>query len=288
MPQHPSAPEDLRGLVEAFGHSAQAVVDLTFTLNERDFEKPTQCPGWTVKDQVSHITSAELAMLGRPDRQVEVPDYDHLKTDVGRAMENGVELRRRRSGQEVVEELQRVLAERMGRLNDPDLSEDTVVETPLGDQRPLPAALRLRIFDVWCHEQDIRTALDRIGNLDSPAAAVSVDWVLKALPWVVVKRARIEPGKVVMIELTGPVQARAGIRVELDEDGKPVGREMFSRGTDETGPIPAIGKTTNIQMATEPFMRRAAGRQRVDELHYTVFGDEEVARRVLQALAITP
>lgn len=287
MPQHPSAPEDLHGLVEAFGHTAQAVVDLTFALNERDFDKPTQCPGWTVKDQVSHITSLELAMLGRPDKLVEVPDYDYLKTDVGRAVENGVELRRRRNGHEVVEELQRVLAERMGRLHDPELSEEDVVDTPLGPM-DLLRALRLRIFDVWCHEQDIRTALGRIGNLDSPAAAVSVDWVLKALPLVVVRRAGIEQGKVVMIELTGPVQARAGIRVEVDEDGRPVGREMFSRGTDETGPIPAIGKTTNIQMATEPFMRRAAGRQPVDELHYTVFGDEEVARRVLEALAITP
>lgn len=287
MPQHPSAPEDLQGLVAAFGHTAQAVVDLTFALNERDFDKPTQCPGWTVKDQVSHVTSLELTMLGRPDKQVQVPEYDYLKTDVGRAVENGVELRRRRAGHEVVEELQRVLAERMGRLHDPELSEEDIVETPIGPT-DLLRALRLRIFDVWCHEQDIRTALGRIGNLDSPAAAVSVDWVLKALPVVVVKRAEIEPGRVVMIELTGPVQARAGIRVELDEDGRPVGREMFSRGTDETGPIPAIGKTTSIQMATEPFMRRAAGRQPVEELHYTVIGDEEVARRVLEALAITP
>ena len=285
---HPSAPEDLHGLVSAFGHTAQAVVDLTSTLSERDFGKPTQCPGWTVKDHVSHVTSLELAMLGRPDRHVEVPDYDYLRSDFARSMENGVELRRPRTGQEVVEELQRVLAERMGRLHDTGLSEETMVETVLGDTRPLPSALRLRVFDVWCHEQDIRTALGRIGNLDSPAAAVSVDLVLKSLPQIVVRRAKIEPGKVVMVELTGPVQARAGIRVERGDDGTPVGREMFSRGTDETGPIPAIGKTTNIQMATEPFMRRAAGRQSVDELHYTVFGDDEIARKVLEALVITP
>lgn len=148
MPQHPSAPEDLTGLVEAFGHTAQAVVDLTFSLGERDFEKPTQCPGWTVKDQVSHITSLELSLLGRPDREIDVPDYDYLKTDIGRAMENGVELRRRRPGLDVVEELQRVLAERMGRLRDPELSEDDVVETLALGTIPLRRALRLRIFDV--------------------------------------------------------------------------------------------------------------------------------------------
>ena len=84
------------------------------------------------------------------------------------------------------------------------------------------------------------------------------------------------------------MQVRAGIRVDVGEDGRPIGREMYSGGTDETGPIPAIGKTTNIKMATEPFMRRAAGRQSVDELHYSAFGDDEVARKVLEALAITP
>ena len=80
--------------------------------------------------------------------------------------------------------------------------------------------MRLRIFDTWCHEQDIREALGRPGNLDSPAAAVSVSQVLDALPMIVVKRVGLEPGKVLMVELTGPVIARSGVRVEAGEDGR--------------------------------------------------------------------
>ena len=65
--------------------------------------------------------------------------------------------------------------------------------TTLGD------LLRLRIFDTWCHEQDIREALGRPGNPDSPAAAVFVSQVLDALPMIVVKRVGLEPGKVIMV-----------------------------------------------------------------------------------------
>ena len=63
---------------------------------------------------------------------------------------------------------------------------------------------------------------------------------------------------------------------------------MFSGGVDETGPIPAIGKTTSIQLSTEAFTRRAAGRRSVEDLHYTVIGDEQVAADVLEQLACTP
>lgn len=287
MPMHPSAPEDLPGLVEAFAHTVQAVSDLAASCADKDFDKPTDCPGWSVKDQVSHVVSLELQLMGRPDPTVEVPAADHVRNSMGGRMENGVQLRRARPGAEVAAELQRLIPERLGRLRDPALTLETEV-LGLRGQVPLGAMLRLRISDVWCHEQDIRTALGRPGNLDSPAATVFVESVLDALPLVVVDKAQIEPGRVVMIELTGPIVARSGVRVDVAEDGSPAGRLMFSGGSDETGPIPAIGKTTSLQLSTEAFTRRAAGRRSVEDLHYGMHGDEEVARRVLEALALTP
>lgn len=294
MPMHPSAPEDLHGLVEAFAGTAQAVVDLTFPLSEEDAARPTACPGWSIKDHASHLTSLEAGMLGRPDPRVSVPDYDYLRNDVGRAMEPGVELRRSRPIKEVVAELQRTIAARLGRLRDPHLSEDSEVESPRGSPMRLDDLLRLRIFDTWCHEQDIRAALNRPGNLDSPAAAVSVERVLDALPVIAVKRVGLEPGKVLMVELTGPVVARSGVRVEAGEPaedgspGKPIGKLMFAGASDETGPIPVIGRTTALQMSTEVFMRRAAGRRATEDCVYTVLGDEDIARRFMDELTITP
>ncbi len=284
---HPSAPEDLPGLVDAFAHTIQAVADLAATCSDKDFDKPTDCPGWSVKDQVSHVVAMELHLLGRGDPAIDVPEYEHVRGSIGAMMENGVELRRPRAGKEVATELERLIPERVGRLRDPSLTLDT--EVP-GLRRPGPLGdvLRVRISDVWCHEQDIRTALARPGNLDSPAAAVWVETILNALPEIVVERAKIEPGRVVMIELTGPIIARSGVRVDTDDNGAPVGRLMFSGGSDETGPIPAIGKTTSLQLSTEAFARRGAGRRPVADLRYSVHGDEEVARRVLEALSIAP
>lgn len=291
---HPAAPEDLHGLVEAFAGTAQAVVDLAFPLSEEDGARPTPCPGWTIKDQVSHVVALEALLSGRPDPEVEVPPYEHVRNDIGRMMEAGVELRRDRPVKEVVTELQRTLAARLGRLRDSQLTEDTEVDGPMGRPMTLADLLRLRIFDVWCHEQDIRDALNRPGSLDSPAAAVSVERVLAALPGIVVGRVGLEPGRVLMVELTGPVVARSGVRVEAGEpdetgaEGRPVGLPMFAGASDETGPIPAVGRTTSLQMSTEVFMRRAAGRRPTEECVYTVLGDEDAARRFMDALTITP
>lgn len=294
MPMHPAAPEDLHGLVDAFAGTAQAVIDLTFALSEEDAARPTPCPGWTVKDQASHVAALEAQLLGRPDPQVEVPERDYVRNDIGRAMEAGVEARRGHSMKEVSTELQRTVAARLGRLRDPHLDEHQEVDGVLGRRVELRELLTMRIFDVWCHEQDIRDALGRPGNLDSPAAAVSVQRVLDSLPMIVVKRVGLEPGKVLMVELTGPVVARSGVRVEAGEPGpdgepgKPVGRLMFAGASDETGPIPAIGRTTSLQMSTVVFMRRAAGRRATADCVYSVLGDEDIARRFMDSLTITP
>lgn len=287
MPMHPAAPDDLSGLVAAFAQTAQAMVDLAITCSEDDFAKPTACPGWTVKDQFSHVVSAESLLLGRPDPQVEVPDYPYLRHERARGIEAGVELRRERPGTQIAQELRRVISGRLGRLRDTDLDEETVVESPMGPM-PLGALLRRRVADVWVHEQDIRAALGRPGNLDTPAAAVFCQMALDGLPQIVVDRAGVPPGKVVMIELTGPVMARSGVRVEEAENGQATGHVMFAGGADETGPIPAIGRTTSIQLSTDAFTRRAAGRVAVDDLRYTVLGDDAVARAVLENLVITP
>ncbi|GAB79402.1 hypothetical protein AUCHE_24_00570 [Austwickia chelonae NBRC 105200] len=285
---HPAAPEDLHGLVEAFAGTAQAVVDLTFALSEEDAAAPTPCPGWTIKDQVSHVVSLEAALIGRPDPVVDVPERDYLRNSIGRAMENGVEFRRARTVGDIVTELQHTLAARLGRLRDGGLTEDTEVEGIGGRPTTLADLLRLRIFDVWCHEQDIRDALGRPGNLDSPAAAVTVARILDALPEIVVQKVGLEPGRVLMVELTGPVVARSGVRVEKVDDGEICGHLMFAGSHDETGPIPAIGRTISLQMSTDVFTRRAAGRRSAEDSVYTVLGDEDVARRFMECLTITP
>lgn len=286
MPFHPSAPADLSGLVDAYGALVQAVVGLGRSMRPEDFEKPTDCPGWTVKDVISHIVAMEAWLGGEPIPSVEVPPYDHIRNDVGRFTEIGVEHRRGLTGEEVVDELDEVLALRQSQLYAGDLTADSVIDGPFG---PAPAAtvLSRRIFDIWTHEQDIREAIGRPGDLDTAAASVTMERIELGMPRVVARTAGVAPGNVVIIDVTGPVVGRVGVRVE-DHEGKALGVPLFTGEASTTPSEGAEEVITSIAMSTSAFGRRAAGRGGLEDVHYTIQGNEGVGVRVLEALSVTP
>jgi hypothetical protein len=146
------------------------------------------------------------------------------------------------------------------------------------------AALRRATTDAWVAEQDVRQALGRPGDLDSAAAAVFMADLMDALPGIVARRAGIDPGNVVILDVTGPVLGRAGVWVEEGEDGRSRGIPLFSGIAHDGDPHDVF---TTITLSTDAVTRRAAGRGGVSDIHYTVAGDDDVARRVLENLVIT-
>ncbi len=289
MPMHPSPPEDLHGLVEAFAHTAQAVLDLGHGCREEEFDLPTSCAGWTVKDQISHVVAVEALLDGEPQPELELPAHEHVRSDVARFMEVGVEARRPRSGADVVAELEHILERRLSALRSPGLTETSIVAGPTGTPTEAADLLQIRAIDVWVHEQDLREVLRRPGNLDSPAATVFMARLNAALPKLVATRADLDPGQAVILESTGPVVSRDGVRVEEGEDGRLVGHALFTGEAVDEEELPYVeGPTTSISLSTDQLTRRAAGRRSVEDTRYHVTGDEEVARRVLASLVITP
>lgn len=281
MPLHPAPPTDLPGLVEAYRQSVQAVIDLGLTSSQEDFEQPTDCPGWTVQDQISHIVGVESWLSGAQPPVIELPDLPHVKNEMGAFMELWVHDRRSMEGRDVAGELVDVLTTRLGQLTDPELTADTPLRGIFG-LRPARETLVVRIIDIWVHEQDIRNALRRPGNLDSPGASLFVSSIMDALPMVVTKRAKVPIGQAVIVDITGPVLARTGV-VVVEQDGKPRGERLFSGDVTETPKA-----TTTIVLSTDAVTRLAAGRREVDDIPHTVHGNEEVARAVLENLSITP
>ena len=77
---------------------------------------------------------------------------------------------------------------------------------------------------------------------------------------------------------------RVGARVEIGEDGKARGIPLFTGDARPHEDVP----TTSIHLSTRDLMRRAGGRLSTDEVHWSAEGDQDVALRVLDALAITP
>ncbi|MGL4745347.1 MAG: hypothetical protein ACRCXL_13285, partial [Dermatophilaceae bacterium] len=192
------------------------------------------------------------------------------------------ESRRGRSLDEVLDELEERLAERLAVYGNPEATAETEVSGPFGSTTLLDL-LGVRTSDIWTHEQDIREALGRPGGLDSPAAAVSVARFLDLLPRIVARDADIGPGHAVVLDLTGPTVARAGVRVE-EQEGKRVGIPLFSGAPEQHPDI----VTTTLTMSTQVAMRLAGGRRDSGSVHVVVHGDADVARRVLRTLAVTP
>ncbi|AXG12083.1 maleylpyruvate isomerase family mycothiol-dependent enzyme [Intrasporangium calvum] len=283
MPLHPAAPDDQGGLLDAFEQVVQAIVDLGWACREEDFEKPTECPGWTVKDHMVKVVATEKAFAALPREPHGPANRAEVRNEFNRMVDLEVAARRQWTGRSVISELADFHQHRMSQLRSLDVDLDTEIagffreRTTFGDQ------LRAQITETWVHEQDVRTALDRPGNLDSPAAAVFTAAIVAALPLVAVRDAGIEPGSAVVLDVTGPVLARGGARVVEGPDGRPVGEALFSGQDPEAGePL----DVTTIQLTTEALTRRAAGRRTRDEIHFTILGDESVGHRILDALDV--
>ena len=285
MSLDPAAPQSLPDLVDAFEQTARAVIDLGRGCGEDDLARPTDCPGWTVHDQLAHVVGVEAWLEGHKDPRVQLPQYDHIRSDLGKRIEYAVEVRRGHTGAEVIAELEDVLAQRLSTLRDPALTAASIIPGPFGpDQAAMVVAMRT--FDVWTHEQDIRASLGRPGNLGSAAATVFISLAVTQLPKLIAKGAALESGHEVVVDVIGSgagVAARAGVRVVMDEQGRPRGHAM----TDGELQQRTSDSTTTISLSTEAFTRRAAGRRSVSDTAYSVVGDDVVARSVLEALVVT-
>lgn len=282
MTLHPPAPTAFAETVDAWAQTVRSVADLGRALRPEHAGLATDCPGWTVADQIAHVASAEAGIAGEAVPDLDVSSHAHVRHEMGAWVERYLESRRGRQLEDVLDELEWRLEERLAVYRAEGVTGTEEVTGPFGPTT-LAELVAVRTFDIWMHEQDIREALERPGGLDTPAAALSVARLFAALPRVVAKAAGVEPGNAVVLDLTGPTVGRAGARVE-EQDGRAVGIPLFTGDAEEHPDV----VTTSLVMSTRVAMRLAGGRRAPEDLPVTVHGDEDVARRVLAALPITP
>jgi len=132
--------------------------------------------------------------------------------------------------------------------------------------------MRVRTFDCWMHEHDIRDALARPAeNLAGETSRLALDEMAASMGFVVGKLGGAPDGSRVAIELTGPLQRTFNVDVR--------GR---ARVVDEFDEDP----TSTITLDGLLFTRLAGGRttlaQHPDAV--TFGGDEQVGRRVVEHL----
>ena len=202
----------------------RSIDSLCSPLTAAQWKTPTDCPGWSVQDQVSHLVGAESQILGNPRPSHTPKETGHVKNDVGQSNEVVVDYRRSWPGEKVLEEFRELTGQRLKllrALTDEQFAAET--QTPIGPGT-LTEFVRIRIFDAWVHEQDIRRALKVPGELEGPVAAHSVSRVARALPFVVARKAQAPDGVTVVFDITGaagrlvPVGVEGGRGNELDSE----------------------------------------------------------------------
>ena len=178
-----------------------SIVALCAPLDAAQWSQPTDCPGWTVKDNISHLIGVENMLRGAPaDPAIEArPAY--VRNDFGAFNEAAVEARRTRPGAEVLEEFGAVSAERIAALRALPVEKwDEIGPTPTG-QDTYRHFMRMRVFDSWVHEQDMRRAVAQPGNLAGPVVDLVLDWHRRNIGYVVGRRAKAPEGAVVRFDL---------------------------------------------------------------------------------------
>lgn len=270
----------LHQLVDVWHGTCLEAIALLEQLDEQDWSRPTDLPGWDVKAVAAHLAHLESELAGMPQELVEAPEAPHVRNMLGQYTEVGTALRRDRPPRRIIDELRTAVETRVAQLRD----------DPPADLRatgPSFAALAgwswetlltNRPLDLWMHEQDVRRAVGRPGGLDTPGAAHVAGVFARALPMVFGKRAQAQPGQSLVLEVSDAPRPDIPSRlaVEVGEDGR-------ARPVD-----PPADPTTTVRLSFEDWMRRSGGRCPAEEVSAQISGDVELGQRVLAALAVTP
>jgi uncharacterized protein (TIGR03083 family) len=264
-------------IVDVLAAEWQALADLSADFTDTDWDTPTELPGWTVKDNYSHIAGTERAMQGVAPPQVDLAGLDHLTAPSAMFTEPAVAARRETPGDAIRAELVAVTAERIEELRSlPAERWDQVGPTPVGEV-PYREFMNVRAFDCWMHEQDVRRALDRPGHVEGPVAEHAMGRCTKALGFVVGKKAAAPEGSTVVFDIGGPLARTLPVTVT---SGKAT---LVDPATLDPG-----AATVTLQMDQETFWCLGGGRWSPDDVlagtKVAITGDAALGERVVRSM----
>jgi len=253
-----------------------AVSELCRDLDDAQCATSTCLPGWTVKDVVSHLAGTERMLEGENPPRVDVSHLTHLKNDIARANEVWIEADRPRPGAEVLAVFDAVTERRLGALRAMSQADfDMPSWTPAGPDETYGRFMRIRHYDCFLHDNDIRDALGFDDHDDEAHMRLALEEPAAALGYIVGRRASMPTGSRIRISLTGTVAQTYDVAVD--------GRAEVVERLD--GP-----PTAGIELPAMLFLRLTGGRQD-PEPHVgkdiVLHGDVELATRLATHLAYT-
>jgi uncharacterized protein (TIGR03083 family) len=237
---------DREPIVEVLSEEWAAIAALCGAMSDEEWELPTDCPGWSVRDVLSHLVGTERSLLGESPPPLPDPMPPYVRNPVGATNEAWVASRRSLPGRRVLAEFEEVTSRRLRDLrswSSPRFEE--IVPSPVG-KVPYREFMSVRVMDCWVHEQDVRMATGRPGHRDAPAAQIAFDRLSSATGFIVAKQAGAGEGSSVRFDVTGERPMRIDIVV----------REGRGRRTEDLSEPP----TAVLRMDAETFWRLTCGR----------------------------
>ncbi|MGC8498126.1 MAG: maleylpyruvate isomerase N-terminal domain-containing protein [Acidimicrobiales bacterium] len=263
-------------IIDGLDETWSSVASLLASRPEEDFDRPTPCPGWSVRDILSHLTGFEEFLNGAPVPTFEGPFPDYVRNDVGRFNEAFVQAARSVRGDALLDRFRQAAAQSLDRLRAlSDADWDRVGWSPDGE-RPYHRFQETRILDGWIHLQDLRDALLEPDDDHGIGEEVVVNRFEAALPYIVGRKMGVGEEFTLQVNLVGRLGRTALVRVH---DG---------RGE----AVPSLSAPPDLEVTTPValFWRRAAGRISAEAWLATsatdVRGDPAVARAFADALCV--
>ncbi|WFN91577.1 maleylpyruvate isomerase family mycothiol-dependent enzyme [Gordonia sihwensis] len=257
-------------LISALETQWKAIDDLVSPLSDAQWTAASPLPGWQIRDIVAHIAGTESMLAGRqPESSIDTSQIAHVKNPIGELNERWIDHYRSRSRDELMTDLRTVTAERSKALRGMTEGQwDAETATPAGPDT-YGRFMRVRDFDCWVHEIDIRDAL----GLGVPENVEPAHWALReiesSMPYVVGKKARAEVGSTVRFDITGLYPFTFFVVTE-----------------DRAAVVPAVDGEPDVTLRLDglDLARSVGGRPSAGDAEVEVTGDTELGAAIIRSL----
>jgi uncharacterized protein (TIGR03083 family) len=181
-----------------------STIDKVVRLQRPDaYDAQTACPGWSVRDVLSHLLGFEMMLQGAPVPPYDGPWPEYVHNPIGEINEAFVRVHRAEPGIEVLNQFRAVAGKAIHNLRAlDDEAWEKVGWSPEGE-RPYHRFQETRVLDSWIHLQDIRDALLEPADDHGVAEEIVVNRFEAALPFILGKKMKAQDGTVVHVNLTG-------------------------------------------------------------------------------------
>jgi len=250
-------------ITDALDETWSALVALLRSQPDSAYAAPTACPGWDVRDVVSHLLGFQLLLRGEPVPEFEGPFPEHVHNFIGEINEAFVQSRRDTPGREVLDEFEGAARDELARLRAlSDEEWDQVGWSPEGE-RPQHRFQETRVLDSWIHLQDVRDALLQPEDDHGAGEEIVINRFESSLPYVVGKKMGSPDGTTLQVNLSGRLARTILLEMRNGRAGA-VGSIATPATLEVTTPVALFWRRSAGRISAEAFLRASSTHVRGD------------------------